>query len=98
MLFNGRVELQAMDRQSKMDGYGAWCAMCGAGLWDFKQQSVPIVPVSKGGNKRAANCAVVCHKCFFKINNPGKDQIPASTIPYYNVAPADWFERSRRKL
>ena len=98
MLFNPRVELIAMDRQSKMDGYGSWCARCGAGLWDFKQQSVPRVPVTKGGDKKASNCVVLCHDCFSKIENPGKEIIPWSTIPYYSRAPDDWYERSRRPL
>ena len=98
MLFNGSVELKAMDRQSKNDGYGSWCAMCGAGLWGYFPPSVPRVPVSKGGDKRAPNCVMVCRKCFSKINNPGKEEIPWSAIPYYNLAPRDWFEQSRQPL
>ena len=96
MLFNGRVELQAMDRQSKMDGYGSWCAMCGAGLWGYFPPSVPRVPVSKGGDKRAANCVMLCSDCFSKLKNPGKEEISWSAIPYYSVAPPDWFRRCRQ--
>lgn len=95
MLFNGRVELQAMDRQSWMDGYGAWCAMCGAGLWDFRQQSVPRVPVKDGGSKKAINCVVVCYKCFQNLENPGKRILSWEEIPYYNTAPSDWRERRK---
>ena len=98
MIFNGRVEALAMDRQSKMDGYGSWCAMCGAGLWYFRQESVPRVPISNGGDKRAPNCVVVCHNCFPKIKNPGKEEIPWSVIPFYRIAPPDWYERSRQPL
>jgi len=97
MLFNGRVELYAMDRQSKIDGYGSWCAICGNGLWDFTQQSVPRVPVSQGGDKRAPNCVVVCRNCFSKIKNPGKEEIPWNTIPYYNMPPPNWSEQCKPK-
>ena len=93
MIFNGRVELQAMDRQSWQDGYGSWCAVCGEGLWDFRQQSIPRVPISEGGNKKADNCVVVCYNCFHKIKDPGKIQISFKDIPYYNNAPPDWREK-----
>lgn len=52
MLFNGRVELLAADRQSHMDGWGSWCAMCGRGLWGPMPPSVPRVPVSQVVIKR----------------------------------------------
>jgi len=96
MLFNGRVELLASDRQSHMDGWGSWCAMCGKGLWYFKLQSVPRVPVSQGGNKKAPNCVVVCPDCFSKIENPGKEEIPWETIPYYDIAPSNWSEQCKQ--
>jgi hypothetical protein len=93
MLFNGRVELQALDRQSWRDGYGSWCAMCGAGLWHGFPPSVPRIPVSKGGDKKSPNCIMVCKDCFSKIENPGKEIILWEKIPYYNIAPADWNKR-----
>ena len=98
MLFNPVVISDAMDRQSKMDNYGSWCAMCGAGLWALRHEAVPRVPVSKGGDRRAANCVVVCLDCLSKIKNPGKEEIPSSAIPYYIVAPPDWFKRSRQRF
>jgi hypothetical protein len=98
MLFSPRVELIAMERQSWMDGYGSWCAMCGAGLWDFTEQSFPRVPISKGGNKKADNCVIVCRKCFSKLVNPGKEIIPWEAIAYYNTAPPDWRERRKPPL
>jgi len=98
MLFNSLVESQAIDRQSWKDGFGSWCAMCGSGLWKLMPQSVPRVPVSKGGDKKEGNCVVVCNKCFSEMDNPGKEVISWEAIPYYNSAPPDWRERSRRPL
>jgi len=98
MLFSPRVELLALDRQSWRDGYGSWCAMCGAGLWGAFPKSVPRVPVSQGGNKKAPNCVMVCHECFPKIRDPGREAIPWDDIPYYDRAPSDWLKRSRQPL
>ncbi len=97
MIFSPRVELIAGDRQSQMDGYGSWCAMCGKGLWYIFPKSVPILPISKGGNKKAENSILICDKCFSELDSPGKTEIPMKDIPYYDRAPSDWYLRSRQK-
>jgi len=96
MLFNDRVVLLARDRQSRTDGWGSWCAMCGKGLWRVRTMAVPRVPISQGGNKKTANCIVMCNECFANIKNPGKEEIPWEMIPYYDTAPRNWAEQCRQ--
>lgn len=96
MFFNPRVILLAGDRQSKMDGWGSWCAGCGVSLVYKKHEPVPIKPFSEGGRRTADNCALLCPDCYSKIKEPGKTEIPLNFIPYYKATPPEWWREYKR--
>jgi len=91
MLFNPRVVGNAMDRQSKMDKWGSWCATCGKLLLPLRYEAVPRKPISRGGDKKVANCVVVCPNCFSKLKKPGVEEIADNQIPYYRTSPPQWY-------
>lgn len=95
MAFHPRVVLLAADRQSKMDGWGSWCAKCGISLVFKREQAIPIIPFKQGGRKTSDNCIVLCPDCFSKIKEPGTEKIPFSTIPYYRNPPPNWSEQCK---
>lgn len=86
MAFSEMTKLRAAYRQSKWDGWGSWCAKCGAALAGQKAEATQRTP---GGNWDVDNCVILCSSCFEEIGNH-KDALSDTEIPYYHQYPDLW--------
>jgi hypothetical protein len=86
MAFIDSIKFRASLRQSKWDGWGSWCASCGAGLAGKKSGATQRTPGSDWG---VDNCVILCSDCFVKIGKH-KDPLSDAEIPYYHHYPDMW--------
>ena len=93
MKFKEQTIKNALARQSNRDGWGSWCARCGA-LLTYNGKEAAQKPMEQGGTLTSENCVVFCPKCYAQIKSPNKELILFSTIPYYRSAPKDWDQHS----
>lgn len=98
MYFTPRVTSRACDRQSKMDGWGSWCARCGEFINPLLKgmnikgggYAIPRVPKELGGRGTIDNCVILCPDCFSEIRAQDIKEIPYNVIPYFNTPPPQW--------
>ncbi|MBN2238747.1 MAG: hypothetical protein JW712_03155 [Dehalococcoidales bacterium] len=96
MVFPVKVKRQALDRQSKNDGYGSWCACCGTSLERKRKQAVARIPLNNKGRKNLNNCVMVCGDCYTRLTAKDGPPVSSDTFPYAKASPPDWETEKRR--